>query len=205
MTPRFRRIFQFPWRSRATIAREVDVELQFHLDARVAELVAGGVLLRPLPFGDPGALVGVYSTPLADPTSHWDLSPPDLADFRARHHAFSGVAATSRQLATSLPRNAPPQIVNVVPATANTFHVLRVRAWRGRTFSSGEDAPGALPTAILSYGFWQRELGADSNVVGQTMTLFGRMVAARPRDWRGDGYPTCCSASGQPTGSPTPP
>ncbi len=35
--------FQFPWHSARQIAREVDEELTFHLEARVAQLVAGGL------------------------------------------------------------------------------------------------------------------------------------------------------------------
>src|ERR1700755_3167732 len=41
--PRKRGFIQWPWRSRATIAREVDAELAFHLEMRVAELVSAGV------------------------------------------------------------------------------------------------------------------------------------------------------------------
>jgi predicted permease len=37
------RWFRFPWRSPFTIARDVDSELSFHLDMRVAELVARGM------------------------------------------------------------------------------------------------------------------------------------------------------------------
>ncbi len=37
------RFFQFPWRSRSQIARDVDTELEFHLEMRVAELVAQGL------------------------------------------------------------------------------------------------------------------------------------------------------------------
>src|SRR5690348_244115 len=38
-----RRFFKLPWRSRATIARDVDTELSFHLDMRIAELRARGL------------------------------------------------------------------------------------------------------------------------------------------------------------------
>jgi putative ABC transport system permease protein len=37
------RFFKLPWRSRATIARDVDAELSFHLDMRIAELRARGL------------------------------------------------------------------------------------------------------------------------------------------------------------------
>ncbi len=42
MSPDAPRIFNWPWRSRSTIAREVDDELDFHLAMRVAELVDAG-------------------------------------------------------------------------------------------------------------------------------------------------------------------
>jgi putative ABC transport system permease protein len=37
------RLFRFPWRSRSQIAQEVDEELAFHLEMRIAELTAAGV------------------------------------------------------------------------------------------------------------------------------------------------------------------
>ena len=37
------RFFRFPWRSRAAIGRDVDAELAFHLDMRIAELRARGL------------------------------------------------------------------------------------------------------------------------------------------------------------------
>lgn len=39
---RKRRFLRWPWRSRATIAREIDDELAFHLEMRIGELVASG-------------------------------------------------------------------------------------------------------------------------------------------------------------------
>ena len=39
----FRRLFQFPWRTKRQIDRDVEEELQFHLDSRVAELVSQGM------------------------------------------------------------------------------------------------------------------------------------------------------------------
>ncbi|HEY5219252.1 MAG TPA: ABC transporter permease [Gemmatimonadaceae bacterium] len=269
MSNRFPRVFQFPWRSRDLVARDIDAELEFHLDARVTELVAEGmprdearrrateefgdldftrrycrnvdqrteremrvaerfaawrqdahyawrtlrrspgfatvsiltlalaigantaifsvaraVLFKPLPFGDPNAVVGIYSTPVNNLANHWALSPPDIADYRARQHSFTGIAATWRHVATWLPTNAAPQIVDVMSVTANTFDVLGVRALHGRTFVTGEDRPSAPNTVVLSYGFWQREMGGDPSVVGRPMTLFDEpytIVGVMPR------------------------
>src|ERR1700730_15470947 len=37
------RFFQFPWRPRSVIAKDVDTELGFHLDMRVNELISQGL------------------------------------------------------------------------------------------------------------------------------------------------------------------
>ena len=41
--PSFRRLFRFPWRTARQIEREVDEELQFHLDLRAEELAESGL------------------------------------------------------------------------------------------------------------------------------------------------------------------
>ena len=40
MTKKRPRVFQVPWRSRASIAREIDDELSFHIESRAARVVA---------------------------------------------------------------------------------------------------------------------------------------------------------------------
>ncbi len=41
--PRIRRLFRFPWRTHQEIGREVDAEMQFHLDMRTQELIDQGM------------------------------------------------------------------------------------------------------------------------------------------------------------------
>ena len=41
--PRFRRLFRPPWRSADRVARDVDDELQFHMDERTRDLRADGL------------------------------------------------------------------------------------------------------------------------------------------------------------------
>ena len=43
MTSRPRRFFNFPWRSRRRIEADVESELDFHIDSRIRDLVAGGM------------------------------------------------------------------------------------------------------------------------------------------------------------------
>ncbi len=41
--PRIRRLFRFPWRTPQEIDREVDAEVQFHLEMRTQELIDQGM------------------------------------------------------------------------------------------------------------------------------------------------------------------
>ncbi len=43
MPPRIKRLFRFPWRTKAAIADEVEAELRFHMGMRASELEAGGM------------------------------------------------------------------------------------------------------------------------------------------------------------------
>jgi len=57
--------------------------------------------------------------------------------------------------------------------SANYFDVLGVPAFRGRAFHPDDDAAGANPVVILSYGYWQRRFGANPALVNGTVMLNG--------------------------------
>jgi predicted permease len=64
--------------------------------------------------------------------------------------------------------------LNLQYATANLFEILGVEPQIGRFFSADEDDPlGAEPVAVLSDGFWRRELGGEPGIVGRTVELSG--------------------------------
>ncbi|HEY6292611.1 MAG TPA: ABC transporter permease [Terriglobia bacterium] len=52
------------------------------------------------------------------------------------------------------------------------FHVLGVQPRLGRLFAAADDHRGCgLPGAVVSYAFWQRELGGDLAAIGRKITL----------------------------------
>ena len=54
------------------------------------------------------------------------------------------------------------------------FTVLGVAMTLGRGFTAADDRPEApAAVAVLSYGYWQREFGADPGIVGKTIGLEG--------------------------------
>jgi hypothetical protein len=52
------------------------------------------------------------------------------------------------------------------------FRVLGVEPLAGRLFAAADDRRGCgLPGAVVSYSFWQGELGGDASVIGRKITL----------------------------------
>jgi predicted permease len=131
--------------------------------------VVDAVILRPLPYGAPDRLVLVKEwipKAIPDPIP---VCAPDVVQFQRDNHTFESLAAF-RGGQFDLAGGAEPQRVNVDRVNTNLFSLLGVQPSLGRTFTVDEDHPGH-PVAILSNGLWQRQFGADSNIVGHTVTL----------------------------------
>jgi predicted permease len=148
--------------------------------------VVNAVLLRPLTYAAPDALVLVEHPPLGG-------SPPWLRDaWRARARtlaAFTGFEPSSA--ATVVAANQPVQ-ADAAHVAPNFFPLLGVPAAVGRTFSAADAEPGAPPVAVLTHGFWVRRFGGTPDVIGRTITitdvtLTGEsrvIVGVLPRDFR---------------------
>ena len=148
--------------------------------------VARGVLLKPLPYGAPGALVALYESWPEHPGDHTPMSVPNFVDYRAQQHSFTGLAAYNQQAVTWRQENADPAILSAIAVSANMFDVLQVGAIHGRTFARDDDQPGNQNKAVLSFNFWQHSLGGDPAIVGRTITLNDQsyeVLGVMPRDF----------------------
>jgi len=146
--------------------------------------VVHGVLLQPLPYGEPDRLVDLRETEVAP--GNYPLSGPDYIDWQAQNRTLAGSALYEWPETMNASNGGEPVTATVVHAQANLFRVLGVRPQAGRDFSTGEDAEGRNQVAILSYGFWQRHFGGAS-VLGQGMILNGKtytIVGVMPRWFR---------------------
>jgi putative ABC transport system permease protein len=128
-------------------------------------------LLRPLPLKEPDRLVFVRQTSKAgDPTP---ASHPDYLDWKQNVQAFERMGALHIDV-FNLTGLGEPRRVRGSRFDADVFPVLAVPPLLGRTFSPGDDRPGAAPVIVLSHSFWQAEFGASRNVLGKTVVLDGR-------------------------------
>lgn len=125
-------------------------------------------LIKPLPYGNPSRLVGVYERVPMFPRSN--LSYLDFLDWKKLNRVFSSFDAWTGAGALLRTRT------GVVPipgarVSAGFFRTLGVTPVLGRDFHDGEDAPGAPRVVMLSYAAWQRRFGGGPEVVGQAVTL----------------------------------
>lgn len=135
--------------------------------------VVNAVLLRPLPFRDPGRLVMVWeSNPLIKGFLSQRL-PVALKNFEAwktESGAFDGMAAYADDFAT-LTGLDKPERVEYGAATTGFFRLFGVDPAIGRNFASDENSGAKTHVAILTDGFWHKQFGGDRGVLGRTITL----------------------------------
>ena len=135
--------------------------------------VINGVLLRPLPFRDPDALVMVWEQ---DPQRGVDrnvVSPANYLDWRAQSSVFSDIAVYVDWRANLTGIEEPVEVPTGI-ATASFFDVLGVPAALGRVFSGDEDVPNGPGVVVLSHRLWQRQFGGRETAIGQRLNLNGR-------------------------------
>jgi putative ABC transport system permease protein len=126
------------------------------------------VVLNPLPYADPERIVVVWEV---NPEGNQDrVSVPTFDDWRTEVRSLEALAAY-RHVDFSFSGRGDPRNVPAVRATPALFTVLRANAMLGRTFSPEEAVVGADRVVVLSHGFWQRVLGGDRAIVGQTIRL----------------------------------
>jgi predicted permease len=139
------------------------------------------IRLRPLPVSAPDQLAVVQ---LADMT-RWNgrrssaypvLTHPLWEYFRDHQAIFSGVFAWSN-MEVRLDRSLGARPARAVLVSGDFFSVLGVGPYLGRVLTNDDDQRScAVPTAVLSHSFWQRELGGEPAAIGRTLILNARPV-----------------------------
>jgi putative ABC transport system permease protein len=144
--------------------------------------VVDSVLLRPLPYSRPERLV----VTLHGPTASNPVSPADYLDYRRVATSFERLSAAQAWGAT-LGGGERPERVSGLQVAADLFDLLGVPPLAGRTFVEGDDQPGRDRIVVLGHGLWQRRFGADTAVIGRSISLDGEpyvVVGIMPPEFR---------------------
>jgi predicted permease len=149
--------------------------------------VVNGVLLRPLPYADPGRLMSVYER--SREFGQMSVAYPNFLDWRRENHSFTDMAAY-RGDDFNFTGSGQPEHLGGEFVSASLLPILGVNPLLGRNFLPQEDRQGEGGVVMLSYGLWKRRFDADPNILGQTMTLNARsykVIGVLPSEFRFSG------------------
>ena len=136
--------------------------------------VVDTILLRPLPFHDPGRLAWLTANEGKGGLSGTTYTVDAYQEFQRNNHSFEQVASFQpfyNPIQYKLTGRGEPQSVFGIQVSGNFFPTLGVTPLRGRLFSPEECEKGGRQTALLSYPFWQRQFNGDPTIIGQSITL----------------------------------
>ncbi len=118
------------------------------------------VLLSPLPFPEPDRIVQMWQ--VNDETTHNKFSDPNFTDIYERSRSFDALAQYNAST-VSVAGGSEPVRVRAASVSREFFDVLGVAPLRGRVFVDEELREGGRLAVLVSYGYWQRYLGSESD------------------------------------------
>ena len=187
----FRTLWHAKWVSLAAVAT-----LALGIGANTALFsIVDTVLLRSLPFADPGRLVMLGQQDPHSPGSGTSyFSPTTFFDWRSQNHSFSSMAAvdTVPEVQVTFAGHGEPIEVYSQIVSANFLDVLGVRPILGRNIKPEEDFPNRNNVALVSYALWQRSFGGRATVVGARISIDGfpfTVIGVLPPDFEFLGRP----------------
>lgn len=152
-----------------TIIAMVTLALGIGASASIFSVV-DAVLLRPLPYPHPQKIVRIWEQ--ASDGHPMNLAEPNFRDFSAQNTTFAHMAAYGYGL-SSVSGGSEPVRVNVAAATSDFFESLGVEPFRGRAFAAEEHREHGAPAIIVSYGYWRRYLGGETDLSKFHLSLEG--------------------------------
>jgi len=136
--------------------------------------VVNAVLLRPLPYPQPGRLMFLSEADKTQPAqSGFSVSLPDYLDWRHDNTVFEDLALARHEAVplSEIPGRSPEQVGSAI-VTANFFKVIGLAPQLGRTFTEEEDKPGGPLLAVISDHLWTRVFQRDPGVIGRAVTFY---------------------------------
>ncbi len=134
--------------------------------------VVDALLLRPLPYPQPGRLAAVWlHSPGIGILRDWP-SPGQYIDIQNENHSFEQMALAQSRSFTLTGREQPERIDGMRTQSA-LLQMLGAKPLLGRLLLPEEDKPGKPAVAILSDRLWKRLFSSDPKIVGKSITLNG--------------------------------
>jgi len=151
--------------------------------------VVHAVLLKPLPYPEPGRLGILWGEMRTRSVYDFPFSPPDFEDVRHSANLLEGIAGIIPFRTVISGENAESEQVPVANVTPNFFRLLGGQIELGRDLVEadatpppqvpppppGQPAPPQPPPlttmVVISHDFWQHHFGGDPNIIGRAITM----------------------------------
>lgn len=143
--------------------------------------VVNSVLLRPLPYPDPGQLYRVWSANQTAGNLQGGVSAMDIDDWRAQREQIADLGGYWFQPGASgldLSGEGEPQRLTAVFVTPGFYPALGVQPQLGRLPREDELVRGGPDRGlVLTHAFWQRHFNGRPDVIGQSLRVNGEPFA----------------------------
>ena len=144
--------------------------------------VVRGVLLRPLPYPHPDALMDIET--VFESGASGNTAYPDFEDLRDQNHSFATMAVYANWTASASAEGHGFRVA-WAHVSASFFPTLGVAPAVGRVFGP-DDARAGQRVAVVSYGYWQSRLGGRTDLEGQSVRVGDQaytVIAVMPRGY----------------------
>jgi putative ABC transport system permease protein len=135
--------------------------------------VANALLMRPLPFRDPGRLVWIVNHDTAG-LSGQTTQVGYMLDLRGKVQTLSEIGAYMAFYDVGdnlLTGTGEPERLSSVPVSDNFFQVIGVQPQIGRLFTAEECKWHGPKAVLLTHGLWARRFASDPQIVGRVLTM----------------------------------
>jgi predicted permease len=138
--------------------------------------VADGVLVKPLPYRDPGRLIRIGHVRPDSAVPGASFSPQDVEDLEGAHPGLERVASWSYfadQSGANLTGSGEPERLPTADVSGGLFETLGMPALAGRVLTPDDDRVGRNHVVVMSASLWKRRFNGDRTIVGRPIVLDG--------------------------------
>ena len=147
--------------------------------------VINAVLLRNLPYSDPGRLAMLWTDDPRHSVHEEGTAFLNYRDWKSMSSQFEDMAVVTRGNPVTLTGGIIPDRVPAELVSANLFSLLGTAPLLGRTFGQ-DDEDNRRHVTVLSYGLWQSRFGGEPNAIGKKIDIDGQpseIVGVMPKDF----------------------
>lgn len=153
--------------------------------------VVNAVLLKPLPYVQPGQLARICAEFPSYPNGgikRFSVDPSEYNYFRRELKSWQSIDAYFLS-GVNMVSTAEPSRITAASVTGGLFSSLGVAPILGRAILPQDAERGADPVIVVSYGLWQRAFGGDRAILGRGIFINGvkhTVIGVMPK---GFGFP----------------